>query len=270
MNPSDEPVVLTPREFSDRVMGAVLVLPPPTQTRSFVGAMRARAVRDALAALWVAWHLGTVRTWSVAPRVRARSFALVLAVTSVLATGGLAAAAAVHSVVPQRDERVPVGAPNGSNVDLGPAGNGGIATDGPDEAGESPTTSDESDATDQDDGGATVDSSDGAGDGYATTNGAQPDDADDDHHDADEADDHDGGEPDEGDDGPDGEDAPVATEDHSGSDGEDEPDESDDPDGGDATDSSGSSDDGDAIDSSGSSGGAGEPDRSGEAEPGGD
>ena len=247
MSGTTEPTLPTTDGFTDRVMTAIALVPAPTPTRTFVAALRARAVRDAVAALWVAWHLVTVRSWHVAPRVRARSFALVLAVTSVLATGGLAAAAAVHSVVPQDDDRVPVSAPSGSSVDQGPAGNGQTATDETDETNESPTTSDEPDTTDHGDSGATVDSSYGAGDGQHTTRGAQPDEADDDgdHHDPDEADDHDGDEPDEADDGPDGDDAPAATDDHSGSDG------------------------GEAPDSSGSSDSAGEPDGSG-AETGGD
>ena len=78
--------MLTATEFNERVMAAIALVPTPTPTRTFVAALRARAIRDAVATLWVAWHLGTVRSWHVAPRVRARSFALVLAVTSVLAT----------------------------------------------------------------------------------------------------------------------------------------------------------------------------------------
>jgi hypothetical protein len=122
----ERPTPLTAVEFTDRVMDAIRVLPAPTPTRGFIAAVRARTLRDAIATLWVAWHLGTVRSWHVAPRVRARSFALVLAVASVLATGSLAAAAAVHSVVPQRDEPNPVAAPAGSSVDEGPEGSGGI------------------------------------------------------------------------------------------------------------------------------------------------
>jgi uncharacterized membrane protein YgcG len=124
MNREERPTPLTAAEFTDRVMGAIRVLPAPTPTRGFIASVRALALRDAIATLWVAWHLGTVRSWHVAPRVRARSFALVLGVASVLATGSLVAAAAVHSVVPQRDEHNPVAAPAGSSVDQGPAGNG--------------------------------------------------------------------------------------------------------------------------------------------------
>jgi len=113
------PVELTEREaaaFTDRVMAVIALAPPPTPTRTFVSALRVGAVGDAVAALSVAWHLGTVRRWDVAPRVRARSFALVLAVASVLATGSLAAAAAVRVVAPQI-EPAPVTDPGGSGAD---------------------------------------------------------------------------------------------------------------------------------------------------------
>jgi hypothetical protein len=262
MNQAGERTVLTATEFNERVMAAIVLVPTPTPTRTFVAALRARAVRDAVAALWVAWHLGTVRSWHVAPRVRARSFALVLAVTSVLATGGLAAAAAVHSVVPQRDDRNPVSDPSGSSVDAGPDGNGQTGSDGPDESDESPATSHDPGSTDHVGSGATVDTSDDADDGQHPTKGVGQDDADEhdgDHHDGDTADDGDGH------DGTDG-DTPAATDDHSGSDGGDGPDESDEPDH--------SSDGGDAPDAtddhSGSSGGDGEPDGASGVEPGGD
>lgn len=84
--------------FADRVMAVVEATPDPTPSRSFLGALRGRSPGDALSSLAVAWHLATVRSWSIAPRVRARSMALVLAVTSVLATGSLVAAAAAVNV----------------------------------------------------------------------------------------------------------------------------------------------------------------------------
>jgi hypothetical protein len=262
VNSADERTVLTATEFNERVMASIALVPAPTPTRTFVAALRARALRDAVAALWVAWHLGTVRSWHVAPRVRARSFALVLAVTSVLATGGLAAAAAVHSVVPQRDDQNPVSVPSGSSVDAGPPGNGQTVTDGPDEPDESPATSDDPGSTDHVGSGATVDGSDDADDGQHATRGAQSDEDeanDGEHHDGDEADDTDRS------DGTDGGDTPAATDDHSGSDGGEAPDESDGPDL--------SSDGGDARiatdDHSGSSSG-GEPDGTSGGEPGGD
>jgi hypothetical protein len=260
MNSADERTVLTATEFNERVMASIARVPAPTPTRAFVAALRARALHDAVAALWVAWHLGTVRSWHVAPRVRARSFALVLAVTSVLATGGLAAAAAVHSVVPQRDDQNPVSVPSGSSVDAGPPGNGRTVTVGPDEPDESPATSDDPGSTDHVGSGATVDGSD---DGQHATRGAQSDEDeanDGEHHDGDEADDTDRN------DGTDGGDTPAATDDHSGSDGGDAPDASDGPDL--------SSDGGDAPiatdDHSGSSGGGSEPDGTSGGEPGGD
>ncbi len=100
-----------PEDFTERVMAALAPLPDPTPTRTFVEALRTGSPRDALAALSVAWHLGTVRTWPVSTRVRARSFALVLAAVALLGTGSLVAAAAVHVVssVPDRHPTVEPG-----------------------------------------------------------------------------------------------------------------------------------------------------------------
>jgi hypothetical protein len=126
------PTVLTAGEFTNRVMATIETAPPPTPTRTFLCAVRSSAARDAVAALWVAWHLGTVRRWHIAPRVRARSFALVLAVAAVLGTGSLAAAAAVRVVAPPLIERAPVAAPVPSGVyDHDPVTNGQTATDDP-------------------------------------------------------------------------------------------------------------------------------------------
>ena len=97
--------------FVARVMTAIDTYPLPTPVRTFGWSLRARAWRDAVSSLLVAWHLGTVRGWSVAPRVRARSMALVLAVASVLATGSLVAAAAVRVAVPNDDRRPPITTP---------------------------------------------------------------------------------------------------------------------------------------------------------------
>ena len=91
---------MLPADFADRVMGAVADAPAPTPTRSFLAALRQGAFRNAARSLAVASHLATVRTWPIAPRARARSFALVLGVAFVLTTGSLAAAAAVRHVVP--------------------------------------------------------------------------------------------------------------------------------------------------------------------------
>lgn len=101
--PADEapPVrILTASEFTDRVMVAVAATPAPTPTRSFLAALRRGTPRNAARSLSVASHLVTVRAWPVAPRVRARSFALVLGVAFVLGTGSVAAAAAVRQIVP--------------------------------------------------------------------------------------------------------------------------------------------------------------------------
>jgi hypothetical protein len=88
--------------FSDRVMAAVALVAGPSPTRSFLEAVRSGAGRDAAAALSVAWHLGTARG-TVAPRVRARSLALIIAVASILASGSMVAASAARVIVPHVD-----------------------------------------------------------------------------------------------------------------------------------------------------------------------
>jgi len=263
MNPSEDRTLLSPSEFIDRVMTSIALAPTPTPTRAFVAAMRARALRDAAATLWVAWHLGTVRTWPIAPRVRARSFALVLAVSAVLATGGLAAAAAVHSVVPQRDDRNLLMAPSGSSVDqLGPTRNGQTGTDEPeqtDDADQSPASTDEPDTTEQTGGGSGIDWPSDADEGAP---GGQPDEADDhEDHDSDDSDSPDDrDDSDDGadaDDGSDDDDRPVATDDHDAGDDGDQPEEADDPD--DPHDGSGGGDEHEEADDGGTAGGQ-EPD----------
>ena len=77
----------------------------PSPTRTFFGAIRLRSLGTAVSALVVAWHLGTVRAWPIAPRVRARSFALVIAVAFVLGSATLVAAAAMAVVVPPSMEQ---------------------------------------------------------------------------------------------------------------------------------------------------------------------
>lgn len=93
-----------PDSFADGVMRAIASASPPSPTRTFLRAMRVRSLGNAVTALIVAWHLGTVRAWPISPRVRARSFALVFAVAFVLGTGTLAAAGAVTVVVQPRLE----------------------------------------------------------------------------------------------------------------------------------------------------------------------
>jgi hypothetical protein len=97
--------------FVERVMTATETVPSPAPARAFGRALRAGAWRDAVAIISVAWHLGTVRAWSVAPRVRARSLALVLGVASVLATGSIVAAAAVRVAVPDEHRLPPASTP---------------------------------------------------------------------------------------------------------------------------------------------------------------
>jgi hypothetical protein len=185
-------------------MAAIALAPLPTPTRTFVAALRAGAARDAVAAVRVAWHLGTVRRWPVAPRVRARSFALVLAVASVLATGSLAAAAAVRVVVPHI-EPAPATDPGGSGFDEhGPVMNPETpaveprqtrdANPGPVQVDES----DESGGSDDGDGDSVGgDESDDADEGGTSNGSDEPDESDTDEDSSDESDephsDEDGG-----------------------------------------------------------------------------
>lgn len=60
--------------------------------------MRAGSLWDAAAAVWLAWHLATVQNRTIAPRVRVRSFALVLAVTLALSAASLVGAATIRVV----------------------------------------------------------------------------------------------------------------------------------------------------------------------------
>jgi hypothetical protein len=224
--------LLTPSEFADRVMSAIAVAPLPTPTRTFLAAIRARAWREAFAALTVAWHLSTVRRWHVAPRVRARSFALVLAVTAVLGTGSLVAAAAINQFVPVRIERVPAPMPAGSGVqERHVDGVRAIDPSGPN--------------NDADESLRPVDGSGEPDDEDDPIGGAEPDEADD----VDEADDADENEPGAGDDRTDRDDE----EDDDSSGGADDPDDDRDEDHpsdtSDADDDSGVSDESDGTDS---------------------
>ena len=113
-----EPMPYEAAGFADRVMTAIAVVPFPTPTRTFVAALRAGAAHDAVAALSVAWHIGTVRSWDIAPPVRTRSLALLLGVVTLLGMGSLAAAAAVvHVVSPNWIERAQTAAPVAPAVD---------------------------------------------------------------------------------------------------------------------------------------------------------
>ena len=223
------PVELTAREaaaFTDRVMAAIALAPLPTPTRTFVAALRAGAARDAVAAVRVAWHLGTVRRWPVAPRVRARSFALVLAVASVLATGSLAAVAAVRVVVPQI-EPAPATNPGGSGFDEhGPMMNHGAPAVEPRQtrdANPGPVQVDESDESDGSDGGDVDsgggDESDDADEG-GTSNGSDESDESDTNEDASDESDEPHSDEDDGSSGGD-----ESDPDEDGGDESDEPDE---------------------------------------------
>jgi hypothetical protein len=82
-------------DFTDRVMRAVGDQPAPSATGSFVTAVRARSLGDAFSAFSVAWHLGTVRRWSVGRRVRLQAIALVMTVLLALGFASIATATAV-------------------------------------------------------------------------------------------------------------------------------------------------------------------------------
>ena len=116
MRPAPRSVPLDAGAFADLVMASIAAVPLPTPTRSFASALRAGAVRDAGSTVLVAWHLATVRSWRVAPRVRARSFALVFAVAAMLTTGSLATTAAVRVVAPLRLPHSRFVDGNGSNI----------------------------------------------------------------------------------------------------------------------------------------------------------
>jgi hypothetical protein len=91
--------------FADRVMALVAEEPRPTPTRALISAIRTGSPREAAAAMSTAWHLGTVRSWSIAPRVRLHAAALVLSVFAVLGTSASLAAAAVFHVIEQANEQ---------------------------------------------------------------------------------------------------------------------------------------------------------------------
>lgn len=116
MRPGPRSVPLDAGAFADLVMAAIAAVPLPTPTRSFASALRAGALRDAGSTVLVAWHLATVRSWRVAPRVRARSFALVFAVAATLTMGSLATTAAVRIVAPLRVPHSRLVDGNGSNI----------------------------------------------------------------------------------------------------------------------------------------------------------
>lgn len=205
--------------FTDRVMTAIAVAPSPTPTRTFLAAIRAGAARDAGAALSVAWHVGTVRSWYIAPRVRTRSLALLLGVVTLLGMGSLAAAAAaVHVVSPRWIERVQTADPvapaieeqapavhlltrDGEDPQWNDAAEGPAIVDPPDRidhgGGSSTDVSDPPDKTDDGHDGEPPDEIDGGHD--STSGDSEPPDQTDDGHDSDPPD-----KTDDGHDGPSG------------------------------------------------------------------
>jgi hypothetical protein len=138
--------------FADRVMAAVRPESPPTPTRAFVSAVRDRSVPNAASALWVAWHLGTVRNWRISPRVRVRSIALVLSVALALGIGSIATGAAVQVVATGINEwgEVQNSPPSGTDEQGEVPNNGSTTPDGVDgPATNQPTDTPEGAATDQ-------------------------------------------------------------------------------------------------------------------------
>ena len=232
--------------FAERVMTAIAVVPFPTPTRTFLAALRAGAAPDAVAALWVAWHIGTVRSWYVAPPVRTRSLALVLGVVTLLGMGSLAAAAAaVHVVSPNWIERAQTVDPVSPTIDeQAPAINlhtGGGEDAQTDHAAEGPVNMDPPDRSGDGDGGWTDEGSNGDDSG-------DPPDKTDDGHDSDPPDmidagrdgsSGDGDQPDKVNDGHDADPPDKIDGSHDGSNG-DPPEETD---GGDSGGDSGGSDD---------------------------
>lgn len=138
--------------FADRVMAAVRPESPPTPTRAFVSAVRERSVPNAASALWVAWHLGTVRNWRIGPRVRVRSIALVLSVALALGIGSIATGAAVQVVATGINEwgEVQNSPPSGTDEQGEITNNGSTTPNGVDGAdANQPTDTPEGAATDQ-------------------------------------------------------------------------------------------------------------------------
>ena len=181
----------TPRgseAFSERVMTVVRRETSPTPTRSFMAALGRRSPRDAASVLLVAWHLGTVRRWKVAPGVRARSIALVLGVAGAMATVSFATAAAVRVTAEPVIQLFQTGAdergqvedhPSGTD-DHGPVGGESQGTGGP-EAGDrtddmQPRTAEPSTGDEDMDEAGSDDSTDADG-GNAADSAADPDNA---------------------------------------------------------------------------------------------
>lgn len=138
------PPVPAPDRLAGRVMAAIANEPVPTPTRALLSATRSGSIHDAASAVWVAWHLATVRRWRIGLRVRARSFALVLAVTVVLGTASVAGAAALRVAAEPIIDLVRPGIVEHAPLEQSPA-----------EAG--PALDDENEETDQDDADATGD-----------------------------------------------------------------------------------------------------------------
>lgn len=170
-------------DFADRVMSAVGDQPAPSAAGSFMTAMRARSLGDAFSAFAVAWHLGTVRRWSVGRRVRLQAIALVLTVLVALGFASIATATAVLTGVNElgnvinlqfgTDEQGDVqnSSPDPSASERGPGGGGqndqpDQGANGPDGS-SGPSDADESNGNQEGGGGAQgtdgASGSDGAG-----------------------------------------------------------------------------------------------------------
>jgi len=95
--PAFGPAGETPRpqqggSFTDRVMARVAEEPTPSPARAFVRSLRRLAIRDAMAALAMAWRLAFEPISPVATSARASAAALLLSVVVVIGVSGAFAA----------------------------------------------------------------------------------------------------------------------------------------------------------------------------------
>lgn len=183
--------------FADRVMAAIADEPVPTPTRTLLSATRSGSMHDAASAVWVAWHLATVRRWQIGLRVRARSFALVLAVTAALGTASVAGAAALRVAADPIFDLLRPGVVELAPLEQPPAEAGRALDDENEEADQDDASGDEDPDSDRSDDG---DDEDDPGD--EDPEDADSEDGDSDVDSSDDEDDPDGDEPDDVEDEP--------------------------------------------------------------------
>src|SRR5262249_32701962 len=117
-SPTDAYEAAAAKRLTNHVMVAIAREDAPSPARSLRMAFRRRSARDAGSAIWVAWHLGTVRRWTIPRRVRVRSIALVLSVACVLGTGSLAAASALRVAAEPIVRALTIGGEQARDVDV--------------------------------------------------------------------------------------------------------------------------------------------------------